>query len=272
MTLVLKSDSKFTGSEIVKGYTDYLNRVEADGGSIFSKTAIIEALLFCSKYNINESNMFSATSINWGYKEVDGNIVKLYSLFNPDGDIQAVSGTFTVDESSGKRGLYRSYTIDHELSTVGRTKSLDLSMSIAIKEDTIYDSAFLAGMTSDPYNAAYMYMRVYKKDPSTITFMRSSLDIVDVTGFQSGGVNVLSHNNVMDVYTAFINGSQGVSFNRSVLTPIPEDGRKMVLGTSFGGYRSTSLVGWIYESWCVEGINDDITQRINTRLSNNYIG
>lgn len=103
MSLVLKSNVKYTGGTLFPEFDIYKQRVLADGGVIESESATIEAMIFARRNGFLEGNGFSATSMQWGHKlKSDGTIAKMYSLFGADGDIYTYSGSF--GKVSGDKG------------------------------------------------------------------------------------------------------------------------------------------------------------------------
>ncbi|OTU72047.1 hypothetical protein CAT32_02150 [Acinetobacter baumannii] len=92
-TLVLKSSNALDASVEALELTLYKQRVVADGGFIANEAAVKAAFQYCFDNNLTESEVFSATSANWGVKLEAGKPKKLYSLFNESGDIDVTIGT-----------------------------------------------------------------------------------------------------------------------------------------------------------------------------------
>ena len=93
--LVLKSQNAV--SDII-GLLDiqyYIDRVTQDGGVINNTAELLEAFSFIYASGISLDKIVSATNPMWGIKKNASNVVsKLYSLFDPAGDIDfATSGT-----------------------------------------------------------------------------------------------------------------------------------------------------------------------------------
>ncbi len=92
-TLVLKSSNALDASVEALEFTLYKQRVLADGGIIANETAVKAAFQYCFDNNLTESEVFSATSANWGVKLEAGKPKKLYTLFGEAGDIDITVGT-----------------------------------------------------------------------------------------------------------------------------------------------------------------------------------
>lgn len=91
-TLVLKSSNALDASVEALEFTLYKQRVLADGGIIANETAVKAAFQYCFDNNLTESEVFSATSANWGVKLEAGKPKKLYTLFGEAGDIDVTVG------------------------------------------------------------------------------------------------------------------------------------------------------------------------------------
>ncbi|MFX7083705.1 hypothetical protein ABTI07_03640 [Acinetobacter baumannii] len=91
-TLVLKSSNALDPSVEALEFTLYKQRVIADGGFIANEAAVKAAFQYCFDNNLTESEVFSATSANWGVKLEAGKPKKLYTLFGEAGDIDVTIG------------------------------------------------------------------------------------------------------------------------------------------------------------------------------------
>ncbi|EHU1236679.1 hypothetical protein AZH09_RS14985 [Acinetobacter baumannii] len=91
-TLVLKSLNALDASVEALEFTLYKQRVIADGGFIANEAAVKAAFQYCFDNNLTESEVFSATSANWGVKLEAGKPKKLYTLFGEAGDIDVTIG------------------------------------------------------------------------------------------------------------------------------------------------------------------------------------
>lgn len=139
MSLVLKSNVKYTGGSLFPEFDIYKQRVLSDGGVIESESAIIEAMIFARRNGFLGGNGFSATSMQWGYKlKADGTIAKMYSLFGADGDIYTHSGSF--DKVSGDKGtalLLSGGASDVAISDAKiRTNDIMMLQAVTLPDDT----------------------------------------------------------------------------------------------------------------------------------------
>ncbi|MFW6525105.1 hypothetical protein [Acinetobacter baumannii] len=91
--LVLKSSNQLDPATEFLDFTLYKQRVLADGGTIVNEQAVKDAFAFIYQNGLNEDQVFSATSANWGVKVAAGNPLKLYSLFSSVGDIVVTIGS-----------------------------------------------------------------------------------------------------------------------------------------------------------------------------------
>lgn len=273
MSLILKSNSVFVGDELVSGYSAYINRVTADGGVVFSKNSVVDALIFAMENNLNVSNCFSATSINWGYKEVGGKVVKLYNLFNPTGDLIVRNGDFIANDVSGKRGLYINSALSNVMSSQGTTKNHETSLVTAFKEESVTsDERYFMGISARTYNPNEVLLRIgyyngnalsyYGSNPTT-TLLTPTLDRNYVQVYGAGYVGDKS---------VLVKGAELANQSSTNLPTMPADGWALFLGRAYG-IESTdySLQGWSYETWCVQSLsNVEAIKKIGARLQHIY--
>ncbi|MFW2562489.1 hypothetical protein [Acinetobacter baumannii] len=88
MSLILKSNIESTIDPVFSIYDAYVQRVLADGGSVIDSDLLLNFLNLISENNIDAAKLFSVVSAGFGVKkDINGDIVKLYSLFNSAGDL-----------------------------------------------------------------------------------------------------------------------------------------------------------------------------------------
>lgn len=94
--LILKSGNSLNAGIDSLEFSIYKNRVLADGGFIVNEQAVKDAFAFAAAQKMTSSEVFSATSANWGVKLLGDKPAKLYSLFAASGDINIVVGSATA--------------------------------------------------------------------------------------------------------------------------------------------------------------------------------
>lgn len=90
--LILKSGNALNNNVESLDYAAYRDRVLADGGMIVNEQAVRDAMAFVQAQGIGQSEVFSATSADWGIRLLSGAPNKLYSLFGDAGDLDAIIG------------------------------------------------------------------------------------------------------------------------------------------------------------------------------------
>lgn len=121
MSIVIKSNSKFTGIPLGASFEEfrvYKERVLADGGILISEESTANMFFTLKGLGIKENRVFSATSASWGVKLAGGNVVKLYNLFDPTGDLFVQKGVFPLS-SVGGSSFYSDGTVNNKFTTVG---------------------------------------------------------------------------------------------------------------------------------------------------------
>ncbi|NTY98669.1 hypothetical protein FCH30_15870 [Acinetobacter radioresistens] len=134
MSLVLKSNQAITSAPLLPAYDTYKARVLADGGVIKNESLLLDVFLFMKEYGLDAAKVFSATSANWGIKEVAGNVTKLYNLFDATGDIVLGTGTYPLQSSGNKFSLYSAGSAANKLQAVGTVTSKNLSIFLAYEK------------------------------------------------------------------------------------------------------------------------------------------
>lgn len=269
MALILKSNSVYTGPELVKGLSTYIARVQADGGVVANPSSVTSALLFVSDMGLDEDRVLSATSANWGYKEQGGNIVKLYSLLGESGDV-VLEGGNTLTQVDGVNFVRTDGGVDTKIYTQSAFNTLSPAFVMQYKfnnrESTI--NYALTGYSSE-LNNAYRHIRavltgqrlvIYGPSEHTLdpyVAAPSSMQVI-LAGLTDEGMMLGESvtNNIATYPSANINPAS-----------VPATGCNFFLGSSSAGYRSSKLVGLLGESWCLSKITKDEMVRIGNSIS-----
>lgn len=269
MALILKSNSVYTGPELVKGLSTYIARVQADGGVVASPSSVASTLLFMKDIGLDEDRVLSATSANWGYKEQGGNIVKLYSLLGESGDV-VLEGGNTLTQVDGVNFVRTDGGVDTKIYTQSafRITSPAIVMQYKFNNRALDKYYAITGYSSE-LNNAYRHLRamligqnltVYGPSERTLDPFVASPNSMQVllVGLTDEGMMLGESvtNNIATYPSANINPAS-----------IPESGCNFFLGTSNAGYRSTKLEGLLGESWCLSKITKDEMVRIGNSIS-----
>lgn len=126
--LVLKSKNSLNINIESLDFTLYKQRVMDDGGFIANEQAVRDVFQFCIDNNLTESEVFSATSPNWGIKLTGAKPKKLYSLFGEAGDIDVTVGTpasINYDTTS-----YDSPVIELKASSTNALKTVGVANNV----------------------------------------------------------------------------------------------------------------------------------------------
>lgn len=134
MSLVLKSNQSFTGDALLPELDAYKARVLADGGVIKNEGMLLDVFLLMKELGLSASKVFSATSANWGIKEVGGDVTKLYNLFNASGDIVLNKGAYPLQSSGSKFSFYSAGSTANKLQAVGTVASKNLNVFLAYEK------------------------------------------------------------------------------------------------------------------------------------------
>ncbi|MDC5023915.1 hypothetical protein OHW20_02480 [Acinetobacter baumannii] len=96
--LVLKSQNAVDNIIDLPDINFYINRVVADGGIIYDMNALLDVFSFIYANGISEGEVFSAVNPAWGIKYDAGtkNVTKLYSLFDPVGDLEVKATSLPI--------------------------------------------------------------------------------------------------------------------------------------------------------------------------------
>ncbi|QBQ15615.1 hypothetical protein [Acinetobacter haemolyticus] len=88
MSLILKSNTDTAIDPVFGLYDAYIQRVQIDGGTVIDGDLLLNFINFVAEKSIDTAKLFSVISAGFGIKkDANGDIVKLYSLFNSAGDL-----------------------------------------------------------------------------------------------------------------------------------------------------------------------------------------
>lgn len=255
MSIVIKSNSVFTGQDLVAGVSDYMSRVESDGGEIVSKDSVIYALLFASRNKITSTNCLSATSASWGVKKSGSNITKLYSLFGSAGDVMLTGAFPYIQTSDGCAVAYN-----------GASSSL-AKASFAGKSGNF--GAIIKYAETGILTAT---RRLYSIQSNTTAIARNSLIDSGLSASYISVENTVSttrNNNVRKTgavfasgYLTLIDSVYGESSLAASATTLQAD--RFILGGQDPNTGS-AFVGNIYEAWATINMDLDTFRAIGNR-------
>ena len=133
MSLILKSNQVFNGS-LSPEFDTYKARVLADGGVLKNESKTLEAFMFFRGLGLNSNLIHSATSPTWGVKLSGANVVKLYNLFDPSGDVVVTSGSYALKEKgAGMFGYVSVGSSVNRMAANGSIASKNISYFGALK-------------------------------------------------------------------------------------------------------------------------------------------
>lgn len=306
--LVLKSKNSLAAGVAFPDFAEYKRRVLADGGFIYDEQAVIDAMLFSYANNIR--GVFSATSARWGVKlDGLGKPAKFYSLFNPLGDVEAVSlgsGHVAYDESTfafpvlnltnpltSVLGAFKSKVINgvNNAGTclIARTPSVGggygnrLGFTVGALQDQIQVSPNPSEIDKDRVFTSTTFARANSTDNNpenwwSIFGSNNANGEVSTSGLLTGmGVwqHTSSFNDNTGLYV-YNNGSLLASDN-SVTAPVYKDnmafeiGRVRSTNNTTGALAYTnSFYGFVAEAWCLVNTSKESMLALSLRASQQY--
>lgn len=133
MSLILKSNQVFTGS-LSPEFDTYKARVLADGGVLKNESKTLEAFMFFRGLGLNSNLIHSATSPTWGVKLSGADVVKIYNLFDPSGDVVVTRGSYALKEKgAGVFGFVSTGSGTNRMAANGTIVSKNISYFGALK-------------------------------------------------------------------------------------------------------------------------------------------
>lgn len=269
MALILKSNSVYTGPELVKGLSTYIARVQADGGVVASPSSVASTLIFVNDIGLDEDRVLSATSANWGYKEQGGNIVKLYSLLGESGDV-VLEGGNTLTQVNGVNFVHTDGGVDTKIYTQSAFNTLSpaIVMQYKFNNRDLSKSYAMTGYSSE-LSSTYRHIRAILTGQNLTIHSPSEHTLNPF----------VAPPNSMPVLLAGLT-DEGMMLGESITnniatypsanispTLVPASGCNFFLGSSNAGYRSSKLTGLLGESWCLSKITKDEMVRIGNSIS-----
>lgn len=269
--LVLKSGNSLSSNVESLEYTAYRNRVELDGGIIMQPNEVTEALAFASSEGI-ASQVFSATSAKWGVKIVNGILVKMYSLFNQDGDIEVNISTpsaFNFNNSGSFPYLEFRGGTNNSLASSGLMNNVDsLGVSVVARVPDHANSTSgalvdigvptVSSTLEDLANKRYLGESIIKKGTTKDEWTLSASGFGSTGGVSAWGTGVIAGSG-MSVFkdgTVYLDANDGslLSMGTSIISkkPTPSGVYKSGLQVNIGRGRNATVpsqVIWTQASW-----------------------
>lgn len=300
--LILKSgNALISGIESID-FATYKNRVLSDGGMIVNEQAVREAFAFAVSKGLGSSEVFSATSANWGVKIANGKPNKLYSLFDSQGDISVAVSTgaaifyntdrynVPVIELKGSSG--------NSLVTMGKTAEVQNSgLCVIARTPTIASNDYgfqnfalaeLSDLSPSSATADALARRIHTE---FFTRRGGSLSPADwwTTYYGYGDEGAISMEGITNRPTNWVRTS---SFLRAGKLGIFDNGVEVAsdlsvnkgnyntgLNFSLGRTRNTEgsgidytapFYGDIAEAWCLVNTTEDKMKALSLRASQEY--
>ena len=270
MSLVLKSNSTYTGKHLSANLNLYVARVIADGGQITSRAMVSDAFLFIENNGITATNCFSVTSPEFGIKVVSGRVIKLYSLFGSAGDM-VVSGN--IGFANLKTTLN---ALEFVASSLNRIQSVG---EIAQRTDIAIVSAYQCEPNTY-YRPIASIAGAFS--PSNLSVMRINRQTSGIDSHYNGSsykVATSKAAGALEVVGVVHTNSELVMVNgTSVLGRIAAPSIATTTGAHFlMGKESTvpsgsdDYNGKIAETWCMTNTSIDKVQLVASRLQGIYL-
>lgn len=272
MSLVLKSNVAYKGDELAKGYRAYVTRVLADGGQIFSTQSLFNALVFASSQGIDASIGYSITSASWGFKESEGRIVKLYSLFGAKGDIQ-ITGDVATKTKNGKQSLVSPadsrIVINTQVPVVSNNIGIVTAYAPHNEASTTRALSGFSPIAPQGEVASKLLMRIFQSNELVGGYynasVRSALGTANIVRDKVVGIGIIKNDLTLIALhfgEIIASTSIGVEVNPTDVVFYP---------TSAGSGQRNSMLGDLYESWALEDATLDQAKAIGKRIQDTYV-
>ncbi|MFW1840050.1 hypothetical protein ACG9XS_16085 [Acinetobacter gyllenbergii] len=301
--IVLKSQNAINDISELPDISYYINRVIEDGGVIYDMSKLLEVFQFIYEKNINDSEVFSAVNPAWGikYDLASGNVSKLYSLFDPAGDLTVTAVTFQVKLNNDLPvpTIYLGGSMNTYLKSLGVIADVEnfgmaTAYSVPVLQSYGGNQSFAIGLLysksehdahdpngpSSPYIAATSVLSRPDSNntnlPSWTNFFGSygatgSVGSNVVTGYENA--KPLSCYGDANSLMAFRNGSLVTSDN--TVTQLPT--QKKNLGYWFGssvtptGQQAASyFLGHLIENWVLVNTTSQKMAEVSKRINDKY--
>lgn len=298
-TLILKSGNLLNAGIDSLEFSAYKNRVLADGGFIVNEQAVKDAFAFATAQKMTSSEVFSATSANWGVKLLGDKPTKLYSLFSDKGDIIISIGSASAIayntssyavpvielKGSSSNALISKGTADNVLNTVicvvARAPLLSSNEDYGLA--TRYTLASLSDNTasSEPITKRILSVIFNKKVPTATDWVQGVYRYSITAGITTD--SVLTDMTKWVSTSVFLNDGQATIYNNgagivsglaALENPTPDN-----LSFNLGRERNTtgtgisftnSLYGDIAEAWCLINTTADKAAALSVRGTQEY--
>lgn len=192
MSLILKSNTDTAIDPVFGLYDAYIQRVQIDGGTVIDSDLLLNFLNFIDENNIDTAKLFSVVSAGFGVKkDTNGDIVKLYSIFNSDGDLTYSIGAKlqTTQVAENQAIVYNATNISYR--SVGQVAGNNLAVLTSFDKsvsDTTYaiadfynTSASTRSFAAQTVNVGYSGYNAYGTSLASMPYARN------VAGVVSGG-------------------------------------------------------------------------------------
>lgn len=173
MSLVLKSNVDAASDPVFSLYDAYVQRVQADGGTVIDSDLLLNLLNFIAENSIDTAKLFSVVSAGFGVKkDINGDIVKLYSIFNSGGDLTYSIGAKlqTTQVAENQAIVYNATNISYR--SVGQVTGNNL--------------AILTSFDKSVSDTTYAIADFYNTVDATRTFAAQTVNIA-YSGFNAFG-------------------------------------------------------------------------------------
>lgn len=283
MSLVLKTNTNFTGPIIDNGFAEYKARVQADGGIISDEGSARLAFILLKHMGLDANNFVSISSVNWGVKIAphavvkDDRVVKLYDLFDPSGDIIIVQNEwdnplapipYVYDENLGRYAMHNNEDTskltryDRKETFVKRNNLCMLVNFYNTKVGGTVPSAALSTHRADAANGSGQADRL----GYYITFQGENANNKKTTQFLSKKYTGLrSVGNTQYTTGFYVDGSTHYEIKDSVITKIAETDaladngveHKLTVAHSMSFNPAAGAIGNYYTIAVAKDINKD---------------
>lgn len=268
MTLILKSNTVYTGRNLTDGIIEYISRVQDDGGIIVDNNDLRDAFLFSNFEGLNHSNCFSVTSPAWGVKtDPNGDVIKMYSLFGSDGDILATEDAFKVSDTQYRGVVFRGSRTQTLVSQT-KIKSGSLGAMMAVKKGSSTVPRAPFGFYDELSNN--ISTRLIETGTGLYAYYNTAVyeaSLVD-TPLRTNSVNIIganAHNDVLSLY------DRGIEAIQVAITEFSTDGGfSFYIGKNRTDLTNNVYEGEIYETWAFNNAPNSVVAEVGAYLSSKY--
>ena len=297
MSVLIKSDNAYVGTGTIPPISQtlttpqavidaYVARVVADGGEIVSRVAIINAVNFMFQNNIYGKTEVCASPLYGRKLDVDGGILKLYSIYGDDlvgvplngGTLPKLVGNFvnfndgaSADDTGGilSTATAKTHSETRSLAIAIAAKNIVNTAEAQAAGFTVHDSGVVAnyaifGFAASPITEGTIVGIVsknYSTSLSRTTFPRVS----------QGRAVLVSHNKLTSEQKLYYNGAVGISYSNIIADTRVYNNAHYI---DFGGtWRSTDkVVSGIQMSamWFLKNTNDAQNLAVNAFMQSEY--